>query len=684
MKKNFQLHNQIKGMKIEIKKLSITNFKGIRSMIITFNHITSIFGDNGTGKTTIFDAFLWLLFGKDSTDRKDFEIKTLDENNQPYHELDHEVSALITVDGVELELKKSLREKWVKKRGATTDEFTGHETTYFWNDVPMKQEEYQGKIAGIVNEGLFKLLTNTAYFNSMKWEMRREVLLKLAGNISDADIIAKIAGETDVTLLTKALNANKTIEELKKELVAKKKKINDEKELIPSRISEVNRAIENTPEINAKEIENNIKVAQISISNIDKSLMDKSAAETEYQNQKVAKVREVGAISAQISTIENNIRNSVVARRNDRATAIANEKALRNQKNDEVARVQADINYNESQKANLVQRQNAVRADWHRVNDEKLPPFDDSSCKCPTCQRVFEDVDIAGKKAEFEKNFNADKSKRLQELKDRGVQLGNQIAEIDQKISVLAAKKTDLEKEISILQDRINNLEVEHTRLTNDENNQVATEMISNKEIKSLSAKKDQLEVEINAPAPVADEEQKQMLIRKQQLNSDIAAMQQQLGSAGNREKLESRLKELSESESRMAQELADLEQSEHSIDLFTRAKMDELAARVNGKFSYVTFKLFEQQINGGEKPCCETLINGVPYSDANTASRINAGIDIINTLSQHYNVTAPIFIDNRESVIKLLPTDSQIVNLIVSAAHKKLTVSAPEMAMAV
>ncbi|MBP7398205.1 MAG: AAA family ATPase [Chitinophagales bacterium] len=72
-------------MKISLKKLSLLNFKGIRQRTIEFNDVTNIFGKNEAGKTTLFDASLWVLFGKDSTDRKDFAIKTLDENNEPFH-----------------------------------------------------------------------------------------------------------------------------------------------------------------------------------------------------------------------------------------------------------------------------------------------------------------------------------------------------------------------------------------------------------------------------------------------------------------------------------------------------------------------------------------------------------------------------------------------------------------------
>ena len=108
----------------------------------------------------------------------------------------------------------------------------------------------------------------------------------------------------------------------------------------------------------------------------------------------------------------------------------------------------------------------------------------------------------------------------------------------------------------------------------------------------------------------------------------------------------------------------------------FIKKKIDTLESMINKKFSYVKFKLFETQINGAEIECCKALIDGVPFSDANTASKINAGLDIINTLCEYYKITAPIFIDNRESVVSIIDCKSQIVNLIVSKPDKTLRVA--------
>jgi predicted ATP-dependent endonuclease of OLD family len=124
---------------IILKSLILKNFKGIKFLKVDFSKVTNISGDNATGKTTVFDAFTWLLFDKDSQDRSNFEIKTLGTDGQPIHNLEHQVTGTLSIDGREITLSKLFREKWVKKRGESEQEFSGHETLYYINDVPAKK-----------------------------------------------------------------------------------------------------------------------------------------------------------------------------------------------------------------------------------------------------------------------------------------------------------------------------------------------------------------------------------------------------------------------------------------------------------------------------------------------------------------------------------------------------------------
>ena len=176
---------------MKLLKLKLKNFKGIKSLELVANgEDLRIFGDNATGKTTIYDAFLWLLFDKDSQNKADFAIKTLDKDGNVIHKLDHEVEGTFSVDGETIVLRKVYREKYTKKRGSATEEFSGHETDHFIDGVPVTKTEYTKRVSEIAPEAQFKLLTSPTYFNErMRWQDRRKVLLEVCGDVTMEDVV---------------------------------------------------------------------------------------------------------------------------------------------------------------------------------------------------------------------------------------------------------------------------------------------------------------------------------------------------------------------------------------------------------------------------------------------------------------------------------------------------------------
>ena len=223
---------------IILKRITLLNFKGARELSIDFNQsLTNIFGRNGSGKTTVFDAFTWLLFGKDSQDRKKFDLKTIDNAGIIIPQIPHEVSAVITVNGEEIRLTRRFTEKWVKRAGQTDPVFTGNEEERFYNDVPCSAREYEAKIADICNETVFKFITSPTYFTAQSADAQKAMLSKMAGTISDSEIAA---GNEDFEALLKEITG-KTLDEYKKEISAKKSRLNAEIAGIPDRIDEKKR-----------------------------------------------------------------------------------------------------------------------------------------------------------------------------------------------------------------------------------------------------------------------------------------------------------------------------------------------------------------------------------------------------------------------------------------------------------
>jgi exonuclease SbcC len=524
-------------MRIQLKKLTLQNFKGIRSLSISFFDTTNVFGQNATGKTTIFDAFLWLLFGKDSTDRKDFEIKTLDENNEPYHRLDHEVAAVIDVDGDEIMIKRTLREKWVKKRGSSDTEFAGHETAFFWNDVPCKEKEYQDKIAGILNENVFKLITNTGYFNSLKWQDRRAVLLQLAGNISDQDIAS-----TNPDLFSPLLKllGKKSIEEFKRQISAKKRTIKDELDLLPARIDEANRSLPDV--VDYDEVQKLLTATENALSTVDSELMDKTNSQRERQQKVTSAMQQIQHLRQDAMNIEFKAKNEVQDKKQKREQVIIDKRRELQTRNNEIASLSSDITSAEIKKERRAKEQQALRDQWSSVDAETLQ-FDEKEFCCPTCKRAYEASDIDSKKAEMTENFNESKSKRLTEISTNGKLIGSEIALLQTDIDNLVSKREAKQSAVTDLVNAIRILEDENVRLSENEAGELQKFLSEHVLYKDTLKKISALEEEINTPS--AGDDNSALLLRKKTLTEEIHLYRKQLSTKEQREKTLQRIKDL-------------------------------------------------------------------------------------------------------------------------------------------
>lgn len=664
-------------MNIKLIWLHLTNFKGTRDFKASFGILsTNVFGDNQTGKTTLFDAFLWLLFGKDSTDRKDFGWKPLDNENNEFHKLITSVEGCFIIDGVEHIIRREMREKWQKKRGTTVEEFTGHETSYYWDDVPMAQNEYQAKIGSYLQESTFKLITNTTYFNSMKWQDRRAVLMQLAGRIDEQQIISSLTITPEhKEMLLQAVATGKHKENFKAyraEVAAKRLKIKNELDLMPSRIEEAEMAVPDEKDFS--ELEKTLEEVKSDIQNVETLLSSKSEAYKQHQESVMALMNQRQKKQQQQKQIEFEVRQQVQKAGNERAaviTAKENELNIKHTAKDELLRQYIAA---ETERKNLEAQKEQISNQWVEENGRQLEFKENEFC-CPTCKREFDAEVVESKKTDLTNNFNKNKADTLTILTGKGTKLADQINSLNVKKGNVKAQGDALNLEIAALQDELKELKEEHARLSNAEleNEQFLNTVETNAEWTALRNEISSLTQQIDQPYTADDNSA--LLQRKSELNSQKDQLIYELAGKGAREKQIARVVELKDKESKMAAEVALYEGIEFSIAAYVKASMTMVENTVNSKFKLVRFKMFEEQINGGETETCITLVNGVPYPDVNTAGKIQAGIDIINTLTEHYGIKAPVWVDNRESVVLLPETDCQLINLIVSEQDKKLRV---------
>jgi len=667
--------------KVTLKKLSLLNFKGIKNLTIDFDNNTNIYGDNGTGKTSVFDAFTWLLFGKDSTDRKDFELKTLDLNNEVIPKIDHEVSAEVEVNGELTTLKRVFREKWVKTKGALESEFSGNETLYYWNEVPLSMKEYGNKVSEILDEKVFKLITSPTAFNSLKWQDRRDVLVKIAGDISDADLAE---GNEEYMQLVSQLT-NKTLDEYKKQIAATIKKAKDDIKMIPTRIDEVDRS---KPEaVDATVVNAQISEKESLIQNIDNQLTDRSAAFDEVINKRNANQDEIFKLKTKINTINFEIAEKAKneAKSGDSKTDQI-QKQINDKKSNELQSAEQKLIRLKSEKSTLetsissYEKTIQDKRELWNVENAKNFVFSDDNAVCPCCERPLDASTIETQKAELQTKFNTNKKSILDGINAEGKAIADKKANAGAELLEVNGRIASGEAFIKETAEAIATLETELKTAKSEPTDQVSVDGLIAKytsESAELFTLKEQVAIleakTFELPDP---NDQNDLRTQKQTINSEIQVLRDSLQANEQIQIANNRIAELQKEESMLAQSIADIEKTQYTIDNFIKLQVETIEQKVNEKFSFVKFRLFEKQINGALIPCCDALINGVPFSDANTASKINAGIDIINTLCEFYNVSAPIIIDNRESVVKLIDSPSQIVNLFVSPEDKKLRIA--------
>ena len=635
-------------MEIRIYNLRLKNFKGIKELDIVFDgKDANIYGRNATGKTTIFDAFKWLFFDKDSNDRKDFNIKTLDENNNPIHYLEHEVEATLIVDSQDINFKKMLKEKWVKKRGQEQQEFSGHETSYWIDEVPIKKKDYEEKINSIIPENLFKLITDPLFFNNqMSWKERRELLIHISGStITDEQILSS---NSEFSILKDNLEG-RTIEDYSKVLYAKIKELNNEREKIPIRIDELTKTLITEHNIDYEELEKQKSVLNNELKTIETEMMDIQARAKEN----IKKADQLGIVKNEL----NNLKFRLEVEHNNKYS-----QDMMNLQNEKVL-VENKLRNNHEEYENCIQkierdtsRKTVLYQKWDEVNKLTLE-FDPDTFICPTCRRVLETKQIEEKKKEMELNFNNHKKMEKDAINTEGQTINVRVQEN-------TIKKEQLQTEIKQLEEQLNKI---CTEFENEEKRKSGLEDFDVTSLPEYQEKLKEVEKLQEFVNQMVTDDTTEIQNKKSNIIENINNIDKQLNERNVQEKTKARIEELKKQEEEIAQKVQELESQQFQVEEFTKTKVELLENAINSNFEIVNFRLFKTQINGGLEECCDTLVNGVPYSDVNNAHKIIAGLDIIKTLTKFHNKTAPIFIDNRESINDLCPIDTQVISLVVT-----------------
>lgn len=643
-------------MKVLIKDVKLTNFKGEKELAVDFGYETFILGGNGVGKTTVLDAILWCMFEKDSKGRKNFELKTLDKDGKQIHGLIHSVKVTLIVDGAPIEFERTLKEKWTKKKGEAEKKFSGHVSGYAINEIPVSKDGYTSKINEIINEEIFKQVTNVNYFTSLQASEQREVLGNLVGEVTSNEVI-----KSNIRLLPLSEFLNKMdVSDLRRKLKIQGERFKEEILLIPPRIDECNNQIV-VCDVDELELEKANVVNEI------KELKGRNNNRNELLIKKSELRERLYTLKDKFRNLDNNSLKAVRLNEERHSLTILEQqvKELDFKINSGDERIKTlEITLKELKDSNDIFEitQEKLRNDFRTINNGVFEFSPEDRC-CPTCFREYDGETLKKLINNGERVFEEQKDLRLKRINEEGKRIFENLNDVEKKIQGITNNINELVASKSYL---INGREA----INEDIKKSMERIALLNKE-EEIFEGKEKMKNEISSIENEIDELNKLM---PKDFSSEIDFLEERLENIGSRlligkrnGELMDRIKELENRSEELSIELANVEKLDFLCIEFIRERVRIIEKRFNEKFKNIRFKLFKEQINGGITECCEVTSDGVPYSNLNTASQVNCGLEIINVLNEHYDFYAPIFIDNRESINEIIPVKTQVINFKVS-----------------
>ena len=647
---------------IRLINLTLRGWRGAENLTLNFGGESALIsGRNASGKSRVMDSFMWLLFGKDSQDRKDYELRTRTADGKVQHHTECSVQGTLSIDGEVVTLRREYKEQWVRPRGQKEEVFKGNVTECSWNDVPVRVGDFQKRVnSEIIDDTLFRLITNPSYFFALKWQQQRDMLLSMAATRSDEEIAA---GNKDFTTLLDKISGGSLID-YRREIAARIKRIKAEMADIPARIAQTEEMC--PKEEDWAEIENSIRLIGEHRSTLQDQLGNASKRQTDMRSKDMDLAEQIAILQVKqrmaVKLAEDEARKE--------ADQLNEERRIIEAELQRASRLNAenniDLRHNEErvatlsrQRDELMQQLDALRQEWHTIKSEEYVAQD----VCPTCGQHLPEEMVA-KSREAAEQY---KKQRLDDNNKRGKDTA----------AMLQSVKRQLENTENALQ--VNRQRADEYKVFIDEHHAALREhpaaqpkVIIAEQLpdwKILQGRIDEINESRKSLQSYTDDEQ-------------VANIKAQLDELANREKelaltLASRqlidkckqeVERLREHGREVAQMLAEAEREEYVATQFSHARINDCESRINNMFHKVRFRLFDCTQEGAEYECCTPTVDGTNYAVLNTAAKINAGMDIINTICRYNNIQAPIFCDNAESInVICSPDDAQLIRLQVT-----------------
>lgn len=632
--------------KIIFKSLSLLNFKGIRNLHVSFGeNLTVISGRNAAGKTSIADAIMWVLFDV-GYDGNKLEPKTFDKNHEIIKEIPHEAELTLLVDGDQIVLKRSLSDAWKGDKCTNTYKY------YVDGDVTTAGD-FKKVVESICPDSVFRRISSATNFCSLPWQKQRELLESLADQYTSQDITQ---GDERFDFVVEELK-KKSIADLIHHIKYKRKEVQKQLDSVPVRLAELNKSLPEAQDwdalsaektkLNDKLVELANKMQAIRIGGADKVRYDGILKKIEFAEKRKRNM-EQGAMNLateqatkhQSDVITTNIAvkkaQSLVDDLKATMRGYTESEIHAKDKKEECERKVVDIN-------NRLDELSKSRWSWNAEDGI-----------CPHCGQPLPAEDVERIKKESKDRFNERKSnasKKIQEefngIQQEYTDAKNILEKLDNDRMVTTNQLVKANKTLK---------EAEFKKLEVDAEKPKTYEQIlaEKEEYQQVVKEIADLQAELDEPSANSEENAKilfELAKEREPIGIRYNEVLELLATKETYDRISELIEKAKQDKESYQNQLDELDEQLDLANEYNKKSCQLLEENVNGHFSYVKWSMFTQDLDGNMKPYCECYHDGVPYSRLNGAAKVNAGIDIANTFSRFYQVSAPMVIDECESV---------------------------------